>query len=175
MLCCHQISTQSLEAIVLIVAKSAGRISESCMHVSMQIQVGSVSCTLPAPHRPVPTCLHRSSPCYQGMGARITPPTPLFSHSTTLDNSESNSSNCNGCLFLLRLHQTTCVILLFLSACRLAPKPNCRRRGPKTPRTYAPPAVAVWSPFLVTLWDASASLQHLQASLHRQIQTTRTE
>ena len=51
----------------------------------------------------------------------------------------------------------------------------CRRRGPKTPRTYAPPAVAVWSPFLVTLRDASASLQHLQASLHRQIQTTRTE
>ena len=93
MLCCHQISTQSLEAIVLIVAKSAGRISESCMHVNMQIQVGSVSCTLPAPHRPVPTSSHCSSLCYQGMGARITPPTPLFSHSTTLDNSESNSSN----------------------------------------------------------------------------------
>ena len=34
----------------------------------------------------------------------------------------------------------------------------CRRRGPNTPRTYAPPAVAVWSPFLVTLQDASAYL-----------------
>ena len=123
------ISTQSLEVIVLIVAKSAGRISESCMHISMQIQVGSVSCTRSASHRPVRTRSHCSSLCYQGMGARITPPTPLFSHSTTLDNSESNSSNLQRLLVLLCLHHTTCDFPHFLSACRPAPKPNCRQNG----------------------------------------------
>ena len=88
-----QIWGQSLEAIPFIVAKSAGRISESCMHAGMQIQARSVTCTLQLFHRPIPTCPHYSSLCLKALGARITQPAPLNSHSTTLDNSESNSAN----------------------------------------------------------------------------------
>ena len=93
MLCCVQIWGQSLEAIPFIVAKSTGRISESCMHVDMQIHGASVSCTLPTTDRPPLTCPHYSSHYFQSMGVEITQSAPFSSHSTTLDNFESNSSN----------------------------------------------------------------------------------
>ena len=110
-----QVWGQSLEAIPFIVAKSAGRISDSCMHVSMQIQTRSVTCTLQLFHRPTPTCPHYSSLCCQGMGARITQPTPLISHSNSLDNSESNSSQfaTAACFFVVFTKQPA----IFLTFC----------------------------------------------------------
>ena len=101
----HQISLQSLEAIVRIGAKSVGRISGFCMHVGMQIS-GAAGCyTLPSTHRRIPPRPTDSLLCFGLLGARITQLAPPIAHSKTLDNSESNSSNfAPGCLFLLQFH-----------------------------------------------------------------------
>ena len=63
---------QSPEAIALIVVKSVRRISASCMHGGMQIQVDSVTCTLPSFNRPKPLCPQCSTLYFQGLGVAIT-------------------------------------------------------------------------------------------------------
>ena len=46
-LCLHQISAQSLEAMAVITHESAGRISQSCMHVACRFTGGVGHCALP--------------------------------------------------------------------------------------------------------------------------------
>ena len=82
----HQVSLQSLEAIVPIGAKSVGRISILCMHVGMQILGAAVCYTLPSTHRRFPPRLNRSLLCSEALGAMITQMAPPILHSKTLDN-----------------------------------------------------------------------------------------
>ena len=57
-----------------------------------------------------------------------------LSHSKTLDNAESNSSNCSlaACSSSLPLKHLRCPH--FVATCGPASKPNCHGCGPKTPR-----------------------------------------
>ena len=129
----HQVSLQSLEAIVLIGAKSVGRISELCMHVGMQILGAAVCYTLPSTHRrfpPRPTC---SLLCSEALGAMITQMAPPIPHSKTLDKiSVPNSFNCSLAAFFTSSENLRCPH--FVATCGPAPKPNCHGCGPKTPR-----------------------------------------
>ena len=101
----HQVSLQSLEAIVLIGAKSVGQISEFGMHVGMQISGAAVCYTYLSTHRPIPPRPTDSLLCSDLLGALITKMAPPLSHSKMLDNAESNSSNfAPGCLSLLLFH-----------------------------------------------------------------------
>ena len=141
----HQISLRSLEAIVRIGAKSVGRISEFGMHVGMQISGAAVCYTHPLTHRRFPPRPTDYLLCSDALGAMITELAPFFSHSKTLDNAESNSSNCSlaACSSFLSTENRHCPHLD--ATCGPASKPNCRGCGPKTPRHCAPPAVTAWS------------------------------
>ena len=134
MLCCVQFSAQSLEAIVLIGAKSVGRISQCCMHVCMQIQGAAVCYTLPSTHRRFPPRLNCSPLCSEALGAMITQLAPPIPHSKTLD---------NFCVQVLQLF-TSCLSSSlplknlrcphFVATYGPASKPNCCGCGPNTPR-----------------------------------------
>ena len=140
----HQISLQSLEAIVRIGAKSAGRISEFCMHVGMQISGAAVCYTHPSTHRRFPPRSTDSLLCPDLLGARITHLASPLSHSKTLDNSVPNSTNCSlAAFFFSSTENLRCPHLA--ATCGPAPKPNCHGCGSNTPRHCAPPAVTGWS------------------------------
>ena len=142
MLCCVKFSAQSLEAIASIVAESAGRISELCMHVGMQIYCSSVYYTSPSSHRRFPPRLNYSPPCSKALGAMITPTAPPIPHSKTLD---------NFCVQFLQLF-TGCSSSLERPAlsslcCHLwtSSETNLSQARSQTPRHYAPPTVTAWS------------------------------
>ena len=134
MLCCVQMSAQSLEAIVLIGAKSVGRISECCMHVGMQIQGAAICYTLPSTHRRFTPRLFCSLLCFDLLGAMITVATPFFAHNTTLD------KFCVQVLYLFTGCFSSSFPLIdrrcphFAATCGPAPKPNLSRvRSQNTP------------------------------------------
>ena len=134
MLCCLQFSAQSLEAIAFIVAESADRISEFCMHVGMQIYSGSVYCTAPWTHRPIPPRLNCPPLCFEALGARITQIAPPIPHSTTLDKFLCPSPSTIHWLLFFFTSTENLRCPHFVATCGPASKPNCRGCGPKTPR-----------------------------------------
>ena len=166
----HQVSLQSLEAIVSIVVKSAGRISELCMHVCMQIYSGSVYCTSPWTHRPIPPRLNCSPLCSITLGAMITEITPFFAHSKTLDKflcpTPPIAFTCNGCLFFTR---TTCVFLTLLPPVDLLQNQFVASAVPDASTLCSTYSHRLESLFLATPSTASVHLWYLQASLHSMI------
>ena len=165
----HQVSLQSLEAIVLIGAKSVGRISQCCMHVCMQIQGAAVCYTLPSTHRrfpPRPTC---SLLCSVRLGAMITQVAPFFSHSTTLDNfCVQVLQLITGC-FSSSLPLKTCVVLTLLPPVDRLRNQFVAGVVPDASTLCSTYSHRLESLFLATPSTASVHPWYLQASLHSMI------
>ena len=169
----HQISLQSLEAIVRIGAKSVGRISQCCMHVGMRISGAAVCYTHPSTHRRFPPRLNCSPLCSDLLGARITQLAPFFSHSTTLDNFCVQVLQLfTGCLFFFS--STENLRCPHLDAtCGPALKPNLSWVwSQNTPTLCSTCSHRLESLFLATLQTASAYPWYLQASLHSRYNNT---
>ena len=150
---------QSLEAIALIGAKSAGRISESCMHVACRF-IGAAGCyTHELTHRRIPPLANCSLSCSDPLGEVITETTPLCSHSKPLDKSESNSSNFQTAAFLLLLHCNTGVVLTLLPPVSRSETKLSRVRSQNTPTLLLHLQLSLESLFLATLLAASTNPQ----------------
>ena len=174
MLCCVKISAQSLEAIAFIVAESAGRISECCTHVGMQIYSGSDYCTSPSSHRRIPPRLNYSPLFSEALGAMIIQLAPPIPHSKTLD---------NFCVQVLQLF-TGC----FSSSLPLKPALSSlcchlwtsfktklsRVWSQDTPTFLLHSQLSLESLFLATLQGASTNLQQPASFLTRYIQQQAT-
>ena len=170
----HQISLQSLEAIVRIGAKSVGRISQCCMHVCMQIQGAAVCYTLPSTHRrfpPRPTC---SLLCSDLLGARITQMAPPISHSKTLDKflcpTPPLASTFNGYLFFT---ETTCAFLTLLPLVVQLRNQIVAGAVPRHPDVLAPLAVVALSHTFWRLSKTASTNPSTTCKLPYKIHTTK--
>ena len=81
------------------------RIHHACMHVGMQIQVDTVTCTLPWSDRPKPTRPHCSTLYYKRPGAVITRTALQIAHSTRWNN--AGPKFCNFKWLHVSTHKTT--------------------------------------------------------------------